>query len=143
VEGDSAWVVGESGVVVMDARSAAKEELGNGGYGIRLYLMGPGDRLDLRTGEVSPAGEKHPLSVGDAVFSSADADLFEPWALPRVLFELARSRDIRLTFHQEGHFLEFRKEPGFSAFAPDGSSNRNPPRGLFLGPFVLSVWREK
>lgn len=143
VEGDSAWVVGESGVVVMDARSAAKEESGNGGYGVRVHLLGPGDRLDLKTGAASPGSGKVAVPMGDSVFSSADVDLFEPWSLLRVLFELATARDSRLTFHQEGHFLEFRKESRFSVFARASPFNRTPPRGLFLGPFVLSAWKEK
>jgi len=142
VEGDSVWVVGESGVVLMDARMAAREEGGNGGYGIRLHLLGAGDRFHLRTGEVRWEEGKGELREGREPFASPNADLFSSWSLLEVLFELATSRDTRVTFHQEGHFLEFRKEPGFRARAWEGMGIHGTPPGLFLGPFVLSVWRE-
>jgi cyanophycinase len=142
VEGDSAWVVGESGVVFFDARSAAREDGGNGGYGIRTFLLGNGDGVDLRTGAVGWADGKAPIPEGTEPFASPDADLFSSWSLLRILFELASSPDRRLTFPQEGHFLEFRKEPGFRAVGWDGLGVQDTPAGLFLGPFVLSVWRE-
>jgi len=142
VEGDSAWVVGESAVMLMDARPASREDGGNGGYGIRLYLLGAGDRYLLRTGEVRWEEGKVELQEGREHFASPNADLFSSWSLLGVLFELATSRDTRVTFHQDGHFLEFRKEPGFTARAWDGLGSHGTPPGLSLGPFVLSVWRE-
>jgi len=142
VEGDSAWVVGESGVLILDARVATTEDGGTGGYGVRLHLLGAGDRLNMRTGAVRPDPEKVGVPQGDEPFADSDADLFAPWSLLSVLFELATAPESRLTFHQGGQFLEIRKEPGFTAIAPVGPNNRTPPAGLFLGPFVLSVWAE-
>ena len=142
VEGDSAWVVGESGVVFLDARSAAREDDGNGGYGVRLYLLGAGDGVDLRSGTVEWDVEKSPVPARAEHFANPEADLFTSWSLLSVLHELAISPDDRLTFHQDGHFLEFRKEPGFRAMSSDGLGVQGLPKGLFLGPFVLSAWRE-
>lgn len=142
VEGDSAWVVGESGVVFLDARSATREGGGNGGYGVRMYLLGAGDEANLRTGDVRWGEGKARIPEGGEHFGSADVDLFSSRALARVLLELATAPESEFTFRQEGHFLEFREEPGFRAMARDGSGGRDLPRGLFLGPFVLSVWRE-
>ena len=142
VEGDSAWVVGESGVVFLDARPAAREDDGNGGYGVRLYLLGAGDGVDLRSGTVEWDVEKSPVPARAEHFSNPEADLFSSWSLLSVLHELAISPDDRLTFHQDGHFLEFRKEPGFRAMSSEGPGVQGLPKGLFLGPFVLSAWRE-
>ena len=142
VAGDSAWVVGESGVVFLDARSAVREDDGNGGYGIRLFLLGAGDGVDLSSGSVAWDGGKSPIPQRTEPFAHPHADLFASGSLLTVLLDLATAQDDRVTFHQEGHFLEFRKEPTFSAVAWDGLGVQDTPRGLFLGPFVLSAWRE-
>ena len=63
-----------------------------------------------------------------------------PWNLLHVLLEAGTAPDTLLTFHQEGHFLEFRKEAGFQVLAWDGLGIQDTPLGLSVGPFVLSVW---
>lgn len=142
VAADSAWVVGESGVIFLDARYAVREDGGNGGYGVRMYLLGHGDGVDLRSGTVRWEGSKTSIPPVAKPFSELPDDLFAPWSLLTVLFDLATASDDRLTFHQDGHFLELRKEPGFRAMGWDGVGIQGTPRGLFLGPFVLSAWRE-
>lgn len=142
VAGDSAWVAGESGVIFFDARAAVREDGGNGGYGVRMFLLGTGDGVDLRSGDVTWEGTKEEIPAGGGSFHHATVDLFERWSLLTVLFDLATATDERLTFHQDGHFLEFRKEPGFRAMGWDGLGIQGTPSGLFLGPFVLSGWRE-
>ena len=142
VEGDSAWVVGESGVLYLDARSAEREEEGNGGHGVRAFLLGEGDGVDLQTGVVRWSDEKDPLSETGRPFTGSDLELFSGGSLLRVLAELALSPDRRLTFHQEGHVMEFGKEPGFKAMGRVDPSGGTPAEDLFLGPFVLSVRRE-
>ncbi|MGW8267479.1 MAG: cyanophycinase [Longimicrobiales bacterium] len=142
VAGDSAWVLGESAVVFLDARSAVREDGGNGGYGVRMYLLGAGDGVDLRAGAVSWERSKTSIPPGARPVSEPPEDLFAPWSLLTLLFDLATASDDRLTFHQDGHFLELRKEPGFRAMGWDGVGIQGTPRGLFLGPFVLSAWRE-
>jgi cyanophycinase len=142
VEGDSAWVVGESGVLFLDARSAVREDEGNGGYGVRAFLLGEGDRVDLQAGIVRSGEGKDPLPGTGGPFASPDLELFSGGSLLRVLAEFAVSSDRRLTFHQEGHFMEFRKEPGFKAMGRGDPSAGATAEDLSLGPFVLSVWRE-
>lgn len=142
VEDGWAEVVGESGVVLMDARDAAREDGGNGGYGIRLYLLGEGDRVEVETGQIVTGEGKRPIAGAGTPFSNPGQDLFAGGSLLRVLFELASATDDRLTFHQDGHFLEFRKGPDFSALGWDGNGLQGIPLGLSLGPFVLSAWRE-
>jgi cyanophycinase len=142
VEGDSAWVAGESGVVFLDARVAFRKPGEFGGSGVRFHLLGRGDVVDLLTGAVRREPTKTLLPQAGAPFGSPNADLFAPWTLLHVLSELGSAPDSRLTFRQEGHFLEFRKEPSFEARAWDGLGPQGTPLGLSLGPFVLSVWRE-
>jgi hypothetical protein len=107
-----------------------------------MFLLGTGDGVDLRSGDVTWEGTKEEIPAGGGPFHHATVDLFERWSLLTVLFDLATATDERLTFHQDGHFLEFRKEPGFRAMGWDGLGIQGTPSGLFLGPFVLSGWRE-
>ena len=107
-----------------------------------MYLLGAGDGVDLRSGDVTWEGSKTPIPPGSEPFADPTVDLFAPWSLLTTLFELATAPEDRLTLHQDGHFLEFRKEPGFRAMSWDGLGIQGTPRGLFLGPFVLSVWGE-
>jgi cyanophycinase len=143
VEGDSVLVIGESGVVFLDARDAGPEFQGNGGYGIRLFLLGRGDVVDLASGQVTSEPSKLPLTTEDgALFQNPDVDLFSRWTLLHVLTELATTTDARVTFSQADHFIELRKEPGFRALSWEGMGIEDTPLGLSVGPFVLSVWRE-
>jgi cyanophycinase len=142
VEGDLARVVGASGVVFMDGRSAASEEGGNGGYGIRLFLLGKGDSVNLVSGEVTPDPTKTELP-GEGLFDAAvGAEPFARWVLLHILHELATTTDERLTLRQGEHFMELRKGPGFRASSWDGMGVEGTPSGLSMGPFVLSLWRE-
>jgi cyanophycinase len=142
VEGDSARVVGASGVLVVDASDASPEEGGNGGYGIRLLLLGSGDGLSFRGLRERVTSDKAVLEATERSFENPDADLFARWTFLHVMDEFARSRDERLTFLQEGHFLELRKAPGFEVRAWEGEGVQGLPRGLFLGPITASVWRD-
>jgi cyanophycinase len=143
VEGDSVVVIGESGVVFMDARDAGPGAQGNGGYGIRLFLLGRGDVVDLASGQVTPEPSKLPLTTEDgALFQNSDVDLFSRRTLLHVLTELATVTDSQVTFSQDGHVVELLKEPGFRALSWEGMGIEDTPSGLFVGPFVLKVWRK-
>jgi hypothetical protein len=96
----------------------------------------------MGSGYVRSGAGKAPVPQGEEHFASPDTDLFGPRALPGMLLELSMAPESRLTFRQGGHFLEFRKEPGFKAMAWEPSGLQDRTQGLFLGPFVLSVWRE-
>lgn len=144
VQGDAARVSGESGVVYMDARDASREAGGNGGHGIRLYLLGVGDVVSLADGRVTPAPDKSELGSSPSGPSPAAAtDVFEDWKLLDLLHSMAMAPDTLVTFREAGHVVEFRKAEGFRALAGSGEGIRGTPKGLFLGPLVVSVRRER
>lgn len=142
VQGDAAWVAGASGVVYLDTRGAVRDEGGNGGSNILLYLLGPGDGVDLKTGSVRVPATKLPLAEASGAFEAKDVDLFDRWALLHFLAEAATSTDSLFSFRQDGHLVEFRKAPRFEARAWDGPGVEGAPRGLSVGPMMLSVVRE-
>ncbi len=143
VHGDTARVVGESGVIFLDTRGAAREAGGYGGSGIRLHLLGAGDRVALSSGGVRAHAAKAVVPSTGAPFErEADLDLFGRRVLERVLSGVAPATDERLTFTQDGLVMELRKEPGFQALAfPAGGEVDGTSRGLHAGPFLLSVGR--
>lgn len=143
VRGDLAWVVGESGVVFLDTRGAVREEGGHGGTGLLLYLLGPGDGVDLGTGSVHREATKSRLDGAEEPFKGGETDLFERWNLLHLFSEAAAAPDTLFTFRQDGHVLEFRKATEFEARAWEGSGVEGSPRGLFVGPMVVGVWREE
>jgi cyanophycinase len=143
VRGDLAWVVGESGVVFLDTRGAVREEGGHGGTGLLLYLLGPGDGVDLGTGSVHREATKSRLDGAEEPFKGGEADLFERWNLLHLFSEAAAAPDTLFTFRQDGHVLQFRKATEFEARAWEGSGVEGSPRGLFVGPMVVGVWREE
>jgi hypothetical protein len=142
VDGDSARVVGESGVVFMDARGASPEDQGTDGYGIRLFLLGAGDLVQLERGTVLQDPSKEEISGTGAAFADSEPDLFGDRTLLHILYRFAISPDPRITFNQQGHLVEFRKAPDFRAFAWREPGISETPRGLSLGPIALSVRRE-
>ncbi|MFC1659877.1 cyanophycinase [Gemmatimonadota bacterium] len=138
----SATVVGESGVVFFDTRQAALETEGNGGYGVQAYLLGVGDRVGLEMGVPEVDSMKPSLATSGAESLPQNPDLFGSRELLRILHALGTATDTLVAYHQGGHQVELRKGAGFQARAWDGIDADPIPRGLFLGPFVLSVWRQ-
>lgn len=142
VDGNSARVVGESGVIFLDARDASREEAGTGGYGIRLYLLGKGDVVLLDEGVVTWEAGKASIPQSGEPFSPDDPDLFARFNFLKVLHDLARSPDPRVTLSQGDHLVELRKEAGFNVLSLEGEGIAGTPNGLSLGPLILSVWRQ-
>jgi len=142
VRGDSAWVLGESGVLFFDVRGASREEEGHGGSNVLLYLLGSGDGVDLKSGSVHPNATKAPLARTEEGFQGREMDLFDRWTLLHFLHEAATVPDSLFTFRQDGHLMEFRKGPGFEARAWEGEGVEGSPRGFFMGPMVLGVRRD-
>jgi hypothetical protein len=68
-------------------------------------------------------------------------DLFGSFELLRVLHAFGISTDTLVTFPQGDYLVELRKGSGFQARGWDEMGFAEAPKGLFLGPFVLSVWR--
>lgn len=143
VRGDTARVVGVSGVVYLDAREARPEEDGNGGEGVVLYLLGDGDGVELAGGQVIRDASKPELGSFPAPSRESDEeDLFASWNLLETLYAFGVAPDSMISFRQEEHVLEFRKGPGFQASAREDMGVRDTPRGLFLGPLLLRVREE-
>jgi len=136
VEGDTARVVGASGVLVVDARGAAAD--GRFGSGVRLVLAGAGDRIDLRSFSVERGRGKAPLATGAATVE-APPDPFGRWAFLRLLAGLAVSRQREVTVGLPGAELTLRKGPGFSAARDAGEGVQGAPAGLSAGPFVADL----
>jgi hypothetical protein len=112
---------------------------GNAGSGIILHLLGSGDGVDLRTGEVRIAREKAPLEPKGETFDETGLDLFERWALLGFLHEASLSSDSAFEFSQDGHAFTFLKGPEFAAWAGEGEGVDGVPAGFSAGPFELSV----
>jgi len=144
VRGDSAWVVGESGVIFLDTRGAILDEGGYGGTGVLLHLLGPGDGVHLGTGAVHRDATKTLLTPTGEASQAVDMamDLFERWTLLHFLAAAAVVPDSLFTYHQEGHVLEFLKASDFQARAWSGAGVEGTPRGLAVGPMVLGVRRK-
>jgi cyanophycinase len=139
--GATAEVIGESEVVFFDTRLATSAE-GNGGRGIRAYLLGSGDTIALETGLPAVNAERSPLSAASAEPLPESPDLFGSMELRRILLALAAATDTTVTYSHGDHRVEFRKGPGFMARSWDDDVAAATPGGLFLGPFVLNVWLE-
>jgi hypothetical protein len=138
VDGTVASTVGSSGVIVLDARGAVRD--GRSATGLRLHLMGPGDRFDIATRRLEPADGKRPLPQGDEPVSAPD-DVFARWAFLHLLERFARSdqADIRLPI--EGGELLLRKDADFTAWAAEGTGVEGTPAGFSVRGLRLDVRR--
>ncbi len=137
VDGDVARVVGASGVVVVDARSA-RAEGDRWGSGVRLTLAGSGDRVDLRTFEVTQAPGRAPLGIDEAA-PELPADPFARWAFLHLLSDLASTSSPEADFDLGGASLTVRKGAGFTAFRAPGMGVEGEPAGLSAGPFIVDL----
>lgn len=141
VDGAEARVVGASGVVLVDARDAEPSPVGNGGTGLRLYLVGDGDRIDLETLEVVPASDKSVLTAEDADVATPD-DPFARWAFLRLLHDLGTSEASSVEVATDGYVLSVSEGPAFQARAHAEPGVEGTPRGLSAGPFLVSLMPE-
>ncbi|TVP45021.1 MAG: cyanophycinase [Gemmatimonadales bacterium] len=163
VRGRELEVVGASGVVMVDGRSAAGEAAPPGAraYGpIRVELLGPGDRMSLDDWVVRPAAaktsiaasERRPTEVtapapGAAAPAEADpdagpADLFDRWVFLHAVEAMARGLEPSGEHAVEAGSVTLRKGDSFRGLAfpagtgagPDGSAH-----GLSAGPFLVRI----
>ncbi len=139
VDGDSAWVAGASEVVYFDTRDVVRAEGGRGWDGIRVTLLGPGDGVDLSSGEPKPDPAKSSLEASGEPFGETSVDLFARLALLRVLAQGALSSDTVVAFRQAGFEVTFRRGPGFVVQAGAGEGGEGVPAELFAGPFILGI----
>lgn len=138
VDGDSARVVGASGVVVVDAREARRVGATRG-TGVRVALAGRGDVVDLRTFQVARAAGKLPLPEVDGPIH-APPDPFARWAFLRLVADLAGSSGTGADFAVGGALLRLREADGFSAAmeAMDGGVEGTP-AGFSAGPWLVDL----
>ncbi|MDX1493000.1 MAG: cyanophycinase [Longimicrobiales bacterium] len=140
VDGGEARVAGESGVVVVDGRGDDPERA-------VLSLAGPGDRIDLRTLEVTFDPAKVPLPVEDASF--AEVDILERWAFLNALLTFSTRMDVGMVADFNGRLLTLEKGDGFRAVmdAPGGAEGtdtertgpQGTPAGFGAGPFKAEL----
>lgn len=142
VDGDSAWVAGASGVLLLDTREVALDQGGHAGSGIVVHLLGSGDGLNLTSGEVGVREGKTGLTGTEEPYSASELDLFERWALLHLLSDFAVSSDTVFTHRQSGHLFEFRKGTGFQGRAWAEPGVEDTPFGLSVGPLRLRVTRD-
>ena len=138
VDGEEVQAVGASGVVVVDGRSA----VGNGrdAAGVRLHLLGAGDRYDLRSHRPLFAADKSPLASG-AASVQAPEDVFARWSFLHVLHGLATSAQSELAIPVEGGRIVLKKTPEFAARSRSGVGVQETPAGLSLHGLVLDLRR--
>ena len=138
VEGDSAVVVGASGVVVVDGRVARVLE-SNRASDLTLRLAGAGDVIDLRTFEVRRGGEKTALPVEEAGMELPE-EPFARWAFLHLIHDLASSSAVEASFDLSGATLRFIEAPDFSAAVSEMSGGvEETPFGLSAGPFRVEL----
>jgi cyanophycinase len=138
VDGDTSFVAGASGVVVVDGRQAQRTGP-HRGSGLRVTLAGTGDALDLRTFEVRNGEAKQALA-GTAEALVLPEDPFARWAFLHLMVDLAASRDRQAVFFVEGATLTVEEAEGFAAAmsAPEGGVEATP-EGVSAGPFEVAL----
>lgn len=137
VDGDSAVVVGASGVVVVDGRSADRTAP-HRGAGIEVSLAGAGDVVDLTTFEVRHGDGKRAVPVTDAPFRAAE-DVLDRWVFLHVLLGLATLDTAELAFTVPGATLTVAKTADFAAVRSEGVGVEGAPRGFSAGPLVVGL----
>jgi hypothetical protein len=138
VDGDTAFVVGASGVVLVDGRSVQRAGP-HRGSGLRVSLVGAGDVVDLATFDVRREGSKRPVpSTTDAV--RLPEDPFARWAFLHLMVDLASSPTREATFTIAGATLSVAEGEGFSASMtrPAGGVEETP-AGFSAGPFRVDL----
>ena len=138
VDGDSAWVVGASGVVVVDGRSVQRTGPSRG-LGLRMNLVGAGDLLDLRTLSVQRERTKNPMPVTETSIELPE-DPFARWAFLHLMVDLASSSIQEATFALSEANLRVLEDEGFSAsMAGPTDGIEGTPAGFSAGPFKVDL----
>ena len=138
VDGDSAWVVGASGVVVVDGRSVQRTGPSRG-LGLRMSLVGAGDLLDLRTLSVQRERTKNPMPVTETSIELPE-DPFARWAFLHLMVDLASSSTQEATFALSDANLRVLEDEGFSAsMAGPTGGIEGTPAGFSAGPFKVDL----
>lgn len=160
VRGTELEVVGASGVVVIDARGVVptppdRLPAGVGGIrgvsGVRLELLGPGDRFSMEPGAmVRPAPGKSSLSPHASYeWEGPDGEFFDRWVFLHFLDGVGRDTRTGASggvgMRVEGDaVLRFDRGEGFRALGFEGGEGagvQGTPTGLSVGPLLVEVRR--
>ena len=138
VDGDTARVVGASGVVIVDGRAAVSSGT-HWGSGVTVNLVGAGDIFDLRTLKIRRHGGKSPVAIHDRSVQLPQ-DLFARWAFLHLVAGLAATEDTAVTFSFPGVTVRIAEGEGFSASMTDAMGGvEGTPYGLSAGPFEVDL----
>jgi len=151
-------VIGASSVLVVDVSAAEVDAENRTASGIRLELLGAGDRIDFASGEVTretlgrsaPDGTIDVTASGDPdetlvqpTLDQIRAGPFERWYFLHLLHQLASSESFsEVTVDGGARMLTLRPGPGATALAdPDGEpvEGAGTPYALSVGPVLLDV----
>ena len=132
VDGSTVWNPGASDVVIMDERPARRD--GKSATGVRVHLMGAGDRFDLATRTIAISPDKTPLPRATSATERVDA----PQGRLRALGAAAPSRPIGPDASEgAGHptrqwTTDLHKDAAFRAVAGTGAGVQGAPAGLAM-----------
>ncbi len=143
VDGATLSVAGASGVVVMDERGSRRT--GRSVNGVRVELLGAGDRFDLATRRVTLSTDKQPLAAAppDGATVPAPADAFARWELLHVLERFARSPMRVLDLPMDAGTITLRKAATFRAVSRPGAGVQGAPAGLAMTGLQFDLRREQ
>jgi cyanophycinase len=140
VRGNEAWVAGASGVILVDGSTAIRRPGPSFALDdVRIHLLGPGDRVDLRTLEVTPADGKAPVPGVSPPGSPSGEGAFERWAFLHALHGIARSPRNEMLIRAPEHLIRLRAAPGFQGVATGGDGVEGTPHGLSVGPVLATI----
>jgi hypothetical protein len=143
VDGGTVWNPGTSDVVIMDERPARRGRDGKSATGVRVHLMGTGDRFDLATRTVAISPDKMPLPRVASPSERVDApkDVFARWELLHLLDRFARTTQVDVVIPLNGGQLTIHKDAEFRAVARSGAGVQGAPPGLAMTGLSLDLQR--
>jgi cyanophycinase len=139
VDRDSLQVIGASGVVVFDERSAQRS--GRSVTNVTMHLLGNGDRFDVRTRAPTLAAAKARIAPDSRDALVGPPNPFGRFELLKVLDRLSRSSDSRVTMPIDQGQLVLRKGPSFMAVRSGGTGVQDMPAGLAMVGLRIDLLR--
>lgn len=139
VDGNTLWVAGASGVVVMNERPARKN--GKSATGVGIQLISAGDRYDLASRTVTLGTEKAALPR-DGKTVAAPADIFARWEFLHVVDAFARSSQTELAVPLKGGSLVIKKDGSFRGVSGRGDGVQKTPAGLSMTGLTFDLRRD-
>jgi len=150
-------VVGASGVVWVDgSRARIPNDPASPAVstGLRVELLGEGDRVEIATGRVVPAEGKEGLVANPLIGGESESDpapgartegpegaegLFDQWTLLHLLESMARNGGEHWSALEDGHRIAFRAGEGFRGVAWPREGIRGTAHGLSVGPVEVTI----